>query len=194
VQRNVLVDTRRIHPALATAALTADLRYAIGWKSVEGEQPITFHEGAPVTGKDTVVSKSELGGGKAVQSRRTPNAPAVFSISPDGYRAAWSSSPQLYSRVPTLCFWNISADSFKEIPNAHSEEVTCVSVTEMFPFVVSGSKDRSLKVWEMAGERAVALFEADSAFTTCAIFPDAKIIVATDTSKQAHFLRFEGST
>jgi WD40 repeat protein len=192
LQRNVLVDTRRIHPGLATAFLTPDLRYAIGWKSVEGEQPIAIHEGAPVMGKDTVVWKSELGSGDAVQSRRTPNVPDAFSISPDGNRVAWSSSFVLYTKVSNLFFWDVGADWFKEIPNAHSEEVTCVNVSETFPFVVSGSKDRSLKVWEMSSERAIASFDADSAFTMCDVSPEAGIIVATDTNRQVHFLRLEG--
>jgi WD40 repeat protein len=57
---------------------------------------------------------------------------------------------------------------------------------------VSGSCDKTLKVWDLITGGVVATFAADYPLRCCASSPRAKTLVAGDTSGRVHFLRLEG--
>ncbi len=57
---------------------------------------------------------------------------------------------------------------------------------------VSGSLDKTLKLWNLAPGEEIASFTAEAGFTACALAPDGVTVVAGDTSGRVHFLRLEG--
>jgi WD40 repeat protein len=58
--------------------------------------------------------------------------------------------------------------------------------------VISGSLDKTLKVWDLETGNCIATFTADAAIFCCAVTPDGRTIVAGDVSGRVHFLRLEG--
>lgn len=52
--------------------------------------------------------------------------------------------------------------------------------------------DRILKVWDLATREEAIAFVGESCFSSCAVSPDGKTIVAGDYAARVHFLRMEG--
>ena len=57
---------------------------------------------------------------------------------------------------------------------------------------VSGSDDKTLKVWDLTTGGVVATFAADYPLQCCASSTRAETLVAGDTSGRVHLLRLEG--
>jgi WD40 repeat protein len=57
---------------------------------------------------------------------------------------------------------------------------------------LSGSYEKTLKLWDLATGRVVATFAADYPVLCCACSPRAETLVAGDTSGRVHLLRLEG--
>lgn len=51
---------------------------------------------------------------------------------------------------------------------------------------VSGLADRTLRLWDLATGRQLAIFTGDAAFTCCAVTPDGRFAVAGDSLGQIH--------
>jgi len=56
---------------------------------------------------------------------------------------------------------------------------------------VSGSEDRTVRVWDLDNGRQIATFTADAPVNACAVTPDGRTIVAGDQLGRVHFLRLE---
>lgn len=76
--------------------------------------------------------------------------------------------------------------------SGHTEDVTAVAIAPDSSFLVSGSEDNTLKVWDLATGEELITFVGESAFNCCAVTPDRKTIVAGDAGGQVHFLQIEG--
>ncbi|MBD2778196.1 hypothetical protein ICL16_40700, partial [Iningainema sp. BLCCT55] len=75
----------------------------------------------------------------------------------------------------------------------HSDGVRAVAVTPDGGRVISGSYGGTLKVWDMASGRRVAVFTVDSPVWCCAVAPDGMTITAGDSLGKVHFLRLKAS-
>jgi WD40 repeat protein len=53
---------------------------------------------------------------------------------------------------------------------------------------VSGSEDRTLRLWDLASGRALAVFTADGSILSCAVTPDGDRVVAGDQLGRVHVL------
>jgi len=73
----------------------------------------------------------------------------------------------------------------------HTNQVDAVAVTPDSRCAVSGSDDRTLRVWNLHSGATLATFSGDNGFSCCAIAPDGQTVVAGDRSGRVHFLRFE---
>ena len=58
--------------------------------------------------------------------------------------------------------------------------------------MVSGSIDKTLKVWDFQTRKVIASFTGDGAINCCAVAPDGVTIVAGESSGRLHFLQLEG--
>ncbi|NMG19293.1 WD40 repeat domain-containing protein [Brasilonema bromeliae] len=67
-----------------------------------------------------------------------------------------------------------------------------VAVTPDGKYVISGSEDNTLKVWNLETGEVIASFTADSALMCCAVAPDGVTIAAGEVTGRIHFLRLEG--
>jgi WD40 repeat protein len=56
--------------------------------------------------------------------------------------------------------------------------------------VISGSRDKTLKVWDLETGAVLAEFTADGQNCACAISADGKTIVAGDWLGRVHFLSY----
>jgi WD40 repeat protein len=53
---------------------------------------------------------------------------------------------------------------------------------------VSGSDDRTLRLWDLETGKEIATFTGESGMKSCAIAPDGRMIVAGEISGRVHFL------
>ncbi|MEG4099510.1 WD40 repeat domain-containing protein, partial [Microcoleus sp. Pol17_C1] len=78
--------------------------------------------------------------------------------------------------------------------NGHTSSVNAVAVTPDGKRAISGSDDKTLKVWDLSSGNLIASFTGESSIACCAIAPDGVTIVAGDASGRVYFLRLEGMT
>ncbi|MCW6035724.1 hypothetical protein K4A83_05480 [Spirulina subsalsa FACHB-351] len=57
---------------------------------------------------------------------------------------------------------------------------------------MSGSTDKTLKLWNLATGEEITSFTSDAGFKVCALAPDGAGVVAGDRSGRVHFLRLAG--
>lgn len=72
----------------------------------------------------------------------------------------------------------------------HSDSVNSVAVTPDGQRAVSASYDQTLRVWDLASGRTIAVFTADAPLYSVAIAPDGRHIFAGDSRENVHFLLF----
>jgi WD40 repeat protein len=63
-----------------------------------------------------------------------------------------------------------------------------VAVTPDGRGAVSGSGDRTLRLWDLVTAKELAIFTGDAAFACCAVVPDGKAAVVGDRGGQIHAL------
>ncbi len=73
----------------------------------------------------------------------------------------------------------------------HSNWVNAVAVSPDGEKVISGSRDKTVKVWDINNGRLINSFTGDSYIPCCAITPDGSTIIAGEASGQLHFLRLQ---
>ena len=71
----------------------------------------------------------------------------------------------------------------------HSDRVTSVAATPDGRYAVSGSVDRTLRIWDLQTGASSTTFHGDTPFLSIAITPDSQTIVAGDVEGRIHFLR-----
>ncbi|CAD6492343.1 MAG: WD domain, G-beta repeat [Candidatus Argoarchaeum ethanivorans] len=71
----------------------------------------------------------------------------------------------------------------------HTDWVNAVAVTPDGRYAISGSWDRTLKVWDIGSGEVIASFNEDGPLHSCVISPNGRTIVAGDASGAVHFLR-----
>jgi len=105
------------------------------------------------------------------------------------------------SRDHTLKVWSIAHEKIWTMEHeivevhtlvGHTHEVSAVAVTADGRFVISASRDSTLKVWNLMTGKIVATFDTDSPMLACAV-GQLGTIVAGDQSGRIHFLRLEGA-
>lgn len=69
-----------------------------------------------------------------------------------------------------------------------------VAITPDGSTVVSGSRDRTIKVWDLSTAKEVMKFVVENTVSSFAISPDCQTILAGEVSGIVHFLRIEGLT
>ena len=66
-----------------------------------------------------------------------------------------------------------------------------MAVTSDGRTAVSGSDDRTVRVWGLATGQALATFHAENAVTSCAMNEDGQSLWQADTGGRVHFLKLE---
>ena len=76
----------------------------------------------------------------------------------------------------------------------HYYWIWAVAISPNGKFVISGSWDRSLKVWDLQSRDVVTSFIGESEIDAVAISPDGMTIIAGERSGRLHFLRLMTSS
>ncbi len=71
--------------------------------------------------------------------------------------------------------------------------MNAVAITPDGKYAVSGSNDKTLKVWDLEQGVIVSNFIGDNSFQTCCISSDGESFVAGDSLGKMHFFSFEKS-
>ncbi len=83
--------------------------------------------------------------------------------------------------------WELASGELLQTLSGHEDGVGAVTVSRDGKWVVSGSNDRTVKVWELITGRLQATYAGDNAFYCCAVSSD--VIVAGDSRGLIHYLR-----
>ena len=77
------------------------------------------------------------------------------------------------------------------LPAHHTQLVDAIAVSLNGGIAVSASRDKTLRVWDVAKGGLLAVFTCDSEPKCCAAVDDGHLIVAGDAAGHLHFLRLE---
>ncbi|MEW6493569.1 MAG: hypothetical protein AB1589_13840 [Cyanobacteriota bacterium] len=72
------------------------------------------------------------------------------------------------------------------------DPILTLAVTPDSKRLLSGSWDKTFKVWDLERQEVITSFMGDGAFLSCVVAPDGETIVAGEASGRVHFLRLEG--
>ena len=75
----------------------------------------------------------------------------------------------------------------------HSDRVEAVALTPDGRYAMSGSKDKTIKVWDWQQGTLAASFAGEGAMMTLTITPHDRTVIAGDEVGRMYFLRLEGA-
>jgi WD40 repeat protein len=116
----------------------------------------------------------------------------AFLREPQDFAALDEDVRKMTGLLFSLSLFGPRADAMR-ILATHTDAVNAVAVTADGRFVVSGSADHSVRVWELETGQAVAGFTLESRVLACAVSPDGHVILAGDEAGRLHFLEFAGA-
>jgi WD40 repeat protein len=70
----------------------------------------------------------------------------------------------------------------------HTDTVLPVAVMPEGRRAVSGSGDRTLRLWDLESGEEIVTFTGESSMASCAVSPDGRTIIAGEISGRMHFL------
>jgi len=108
----------------------------------------------------------------------------MCTISPDGKHLV---SVATYG---TLKIWDCATWHELATLQGHKWHVFACTFTPDGKYVVSGSLDYMLSVWSVADGREVSRLEGVASFTSIAVAPNSRDIIAADFLGNVHFLQF----
>ena len=88
--------------------------------------------------------------------------------------------------------WDLSTCNVTYTLIGHTDCVNAVAVTRDGQYVISASRDQTIKVWDIRNRCCVATFTGDCEMTACDVAPDGHVIIAGDALGSIHILRLEG--
>jgi WD40 repeat protein len=91
-----------------------------------------------------------------------------------------------------LRVWDLESGQTLRTLQGHTNWVTAVALTPDGRHIVSGSRDYTLRVWDLKDGKELVTFAIDGNVTACAVAHDNRTIVAGDSFGRVHFLRLEG--
>ncbi len=117
--------------------------------------------------------------------------------------AAYQYLPQIqrlfttYYDKPWLCWLSTTISSPLAQPlirtlTGHNDSVDAVAVTSDSKKIISGSYDKTLKVWDIETGKCIATFTAEAGINCVEVANDGVSIVAGDSSGNVHFWRLIG--
>jgi WD40 repeat protein len=112
-----------------------------------------------------------------VKNRKmTPDEKKVVSIN------NYSDSPN------SIKIWDNETAKILLTLTGHSEFVKVIEITPDGTIIISGSRDSSIKIWNLSTGKCLHTFIDDSPITAIAISPDGKKVIAGDEAGRLHFL------
>jgi WD40 repeat protein len=94
-----------------------------------------------------------------------------------------------YSDYPnSIKIWDNETAKFLLTLTGHSSIVKEIAITPDGTKIISGSRDSSIKIWNLSTGKCLHTFIDDSPITAIAISPDGKKVIAGDEAGRLHFL------
>jgi WD40 repeat protein len=84
--------------------------------------------------------------------------------------------------------WDLHAGRRLTVLRGHTEKVNAVTFTSDGSRAISCGRDRSVRVWSVAGGGQIASFTADAALRALALSPNGDILAAGDVAGRVHML------
>lgn len=89
----------------------------------------------------------------------------------------------------TICDLEPGHDLFEL--TGHTDRILALAASRNGMRAVSGSQDRTVRVWDLDHRQEIAIFSADGSVDTCALSQDGSTVIAGDRVGQVHILRLE---
>ncbi len=120
----------------------------------------------------------------------------ALAISPDGRLVISGAGSRLgklsFLLRSALQVWELDSEEKPRELKGHIEGVFAVAVSPDSQLAVSGSSDKTLRVWDISKGTCLASFYCNGEVNCCAITPDGQMIIAGDESGTVYFLKIEG--
>jgi hypothetical protein len=160
-------------------ALTADCRFAL----IGGGELTPSDEEQPEAG---VIHVWQLSSVRLVRERELrghvgPVTGIAVGQAAEGLRAASCSSDR------TIRIWDLETWKLLKVLQGHTGRIRAVAMTSDASLVVSAASDRTLRLWNVDAGQEMARFTGDTDFTSCAIAPNHRTLLAGDAFGQVHF-------
>ena len=85
-----------------------------------------------------------------------------------------------WSHDATLKLWDVQEASMQSDLVGHSDRVTTAAISADGRWVASGSRDQTLRVWDLPGASQIACCTLASAVCGCFFLPDARTLLAVN--------------
>jgi WD40 repeat protein len=104
-----------------------------------------------------------------------------IAVTPDGtYMVAWSDTAPEYEYNRAINVWELKSGGLVDTLESHTGDVNAVVLSPDGKYVVSGSDDQTVKVWEMPTGSSQKLFGNDAPIISIALSPDDHWLVCGD--------------
>ncbi|MGK7931372.1 MAG: WD40 repeat domain-containing protein [Microcystaceae cyanobacterium] len=117
----------------------------------------------------------------------TPDGKKIISGSEDITIKIWNLETKEEDRIVEIC--NSKIEKEEKIQRKDNYSINSVAVTSDDKIIISGSTDKTVKVWDIKTGNCIATFTAEAAITCVAVAPDNVAIVAGDAIGRVHFLK-----
>jgi WD40 repeat protein len=107
---------------------------------------------------------------------------AVYSVIAVGDRCALSGSADM-----TLRLWDLETGRELRRFEGHEDIVICLAALDG-RHIVSGSVDRTVRLWDVETGAQLGRFDGDGVFTSLAIMPDKRTLLARDALARLHWI------
>jgi len=139
-----------------------------------------------VCSTDRVTKAAYLPAGAYMRRDPLPKVPRrAVAVTPDGRQAIFAF---LGGKLLVHAF---GPGVLRGTLSGHSDAVRAISVTPDGRLAISGSADRTLKVWDLRNGETVASFTGEAEVNACAAGDDGVTFAAGDLLGRVHFLRLE---
>jgi WD40 repeat protein len=91
-----------------------------------------------------------------------------------------------------LKLWNLETGELQGSFTGHDSWINTVAIASHGKRFISGSRDRTVKLWDLKTQDLLATFRLESEVISCAIAPDGRKIVVGDAGGKIYFLSLEG--